>query len=204
MKDNEKLEFIKKDCLCRIDDVRKTNRIPTYSAFLSIPATIGYFSNLSFSYNTALKTSSPTGKDEKKFVAFCDKYMLHLPLVGDQRSEVSKVLYTLRCGLIHGASLKCLSRQRNTSGNNRDWLCTINVCITQCKDSGKTLHEINSLLANAWRKLGETVEFTLHADALCDALSDAVEAMFNDKDPEVPLSIIRVFEEEPPILCAKL
>ncbi len=204
MNDKEKLEFIKRDCLSRIDDVKKTNSIPTYSAFLSIPATIGYFSNLAFSYSSALKTAGTTDKDKKKFMAFCDKYMLHLPFVGNQRSAVSKVLYTLRCGLIHGASLKCLTGQKKTSGNNQDWLCTINVCITQSKDNGKTLQEIDSLLATAWSNPSETVEFTLHADALCDALSDAVDAMCNDTDPDVPSSIIRVFEEEPHILCAKL
>ena len=204
----DKLKFIKNDCLARIEDVRKTNETAkSYSAFLSIPATIDYFAKLAFAQNTTLGTCGKAGEEKKRYIAFCDKFFLNRSLSVDQPSELSRVLYAVRCGLIHGASLKCtpsqtISRQEKQAGKERQ--CSIHISITQNKEEGESLKDINDKLAEKWDDVNALVEFSLHSGTLCDALKDAVKAMCNDTDEEVSSSIVTAFEEEPPILCTRL
>ena len=204
MNDKEKLDFIRRDCLARIEDVKITNKTKKYSAFLSIPATIGYFSKLAYSYNKALGTSGKLGEDRKRFLAFCDKYILKQTVQRNFHSELSRVLYAMRCGLIHGASLVCSPTQTALDKKDAARQCEIHISITQCEGNYPSLQEINRELAKEWRIPHKPVPITLYSGALCDALEDAADAMCDDTDHEVSDSIIKVFEKEPPILCVKL
>ena len=109
--EQQRLEFIRKDCQARLKDVRVTNKkAKSLSAFVSILSFIGYLSKLAFSKDPSLGAykQNGCGMDQIIFQSFCDRYLL-----GDRnfQSKINKpglsyLLYKfVRCGLIHGATL---------------------------------------------------------------------------------------------------
>ena len=198
--EQERLEFIKEECLAHLKDVRETNeKAQSLSAFMSILALIGMLSKFAFSRNQSLKDKhiDGCGPDQKEYQAFCDCYLL-----GDNDYEqklncegLSYLLYKyVRCGLLHGGTLT------NTRTTTKHIHAKIYLKHTgNCK---QTLGEMNSAIKQA--SASNEASVILDATFLCDELEKAIEKMFLDAKhkQEIKESILKTFETEPPILCS--
>ena len=195
--EHKRLEFIKEDCLARLKDVRETNeKAKSLSAFMSILALMGMLAKLAFSKNTSFnpKYSNECGSDQAQFQAFCDYYLLGDPDYEQKINDIglSYLLYKyVRCGLLHGGTLT------NTRVTTK--LIYAKVYLTHRGSSEQTLTEMNSRIKLA--SVSNEVSVTLDAAFLCNELGSAIEKMFNDHKQEIKDSILKTFEEEPPILC---
>ena len=73
------------------------------------------------------------------------------------------------------------------------------VYLTHRGRSEQTLAEMNNDIKQA--SASNEVSVTLDASFLCDELDSAIRKMFNDSRQEIKDSILKAFEDEPPILC---
>ena len=197
--EQKRLDFIKEDCLARLEDVRETNeKAKSLSAFMSILALIGMLAKFAFSKNTKqnAKHIDGCGPDQMEYQAFCDFYLL-----GDNGYEqklncegLSYLLYKyVRCGLLHGGTLV------NTRGKTKQ--INVKVYLTHNGSNKLSLSEINDKIKQATPANQIVVE--LDAFFLCDELKKAINQMFSNPPDEIKKSILDTFEKEPPILCAK-
>ena len=196
--EHKRLDFIKEDCLARLEDVRLTNeKAKSLSAFMSILALIGMLAKFAFSKNQNLKDKhiEGCGPDQKEYQAFCDCYLL---CDNDYEQKLnseglSYLLYKyLRCGLLHGGTLV------NTRHTTKPIYAK--VYLTHSGGSQKSLSEINTAIKQA--SAPNQIDIVLDAFVLCTELENAIGRMFADTRQEIKDSILCAFKEEPPILCA--
>ena len=190
------VDFIRKDCERKLADVRTTNKIQTVSAFMSIPALIGFLSKLAFYENpeflnrvSAQRSTDgkPYGIDRKSYVEFVNRFMLreHDQNRYQRTDGLGQVLYKMvRCGLLHG----------ETVGNND--VPNVRVSLSHKLGSTTTLAQLDSDLS------GHTtlVSIVLNAEVLCAAIENAIKSMFESSDDNVISSIKQVYVDEPPII----
>ena len=202
--DSKRLDFIKRDCLARLEDVRNTNEnAKSLSSFMSILALIGMLAKFAFETNLNLGQGINCGKDQKQYQAFCDRYILDDSdyEIKINQDGLSYLLYKfVRCGLLHGGTLEN-NRKSTRRQNVKIYLSHERPTNT---DSYKTImSDLNDKIKNASTQTNE-VQVTLNAFVLCDAIEYAIIAMFDDKDDKVKESIVNTFKSEPPILCLKV
>ena len=224
----EFLAKIKLDCESRLDDVRKTNsKALTLSAFLSIPALIGYLARLACARNDDFlvrikklshkKTGFNEGDykavanqiDGASYLEFVNRFMLQGAKADWEKDNgVAKVLYGMvRCGLLHGQTL-----QFNRELKDDSYVTTSPVSPeTQQRRLGKVIckitHDVkfSRSLAELEKEIqsaaGAEVELIFCASTLCDEIQKGIGNMFKElcADAKLKESVRRTFELDTPI-----
>ena len=191
------LEFIRKDCEARLEDVRNTNTVAkSVSAFMSIPALIGFLSKLAFYENPEFhKRVNPKAKDphcgidKKSYVEFVNRFMLGETAVNQfQRDDgVASVLYKMvRCGLLHGGTL------------SNDKISDVRISITH-NGEASSINQIDSQLQGR----SGLVSIVIDAESLCKAIEGGIKNMFETSDVDVIKSAKEVYVKEAPIIILK-
>lgn len=226
--DSQFLNQIKSDCKKRLEDVRKTNNATcSLSAFMAIPALIGYLAKLSCCRNTdflrrngMFKTkSSLTEADFKNaasqidgiaYLEFVNRYLLSKTNDGEWKKDngVAEMLYGMvRCGMLHGQTLKfgrgLKEKSYDTTSpssatTQKNRLGNVSCTITHNRKHETCLADLESEIDKA---NGNPVTLVICADKLCDEIDGGIEKMFDDasSDGELRSSILETFENEPPI-----
>ena len=196
-----RLDFIRKDCLARLEDVRMTNKkTKSLSAFISILTFIGQLSKMVFSKDQSLKQykQNGCGIDQICFQAFCDKYLLNDVHYQSRINQpgLSYLLYKfVRCGLVHSGTLK--------NGKGTTQQLKVKIFLSHSKSSSQSLKDIDKKIVNASSTSGATFEYTINAFELCRDLKSAISNVFSSPPQSVRNSILDTFEEDTPILCYK-
>lgn len=198
-KDHDKdkfLKFIRRDCELKLKEVRDLNKQSSVSAFMTIPALIGFLSKLAFYENQEfltrvnarrLSNNKPCGIDGQSYKEFVNRFILNeIDTSRYQRSDgLGQVLYKMvRCGLVHGQTVA-----------NED-VENVRVYLSHSQEESTTLNQIDASLSG--RNALVTVVF--NANVLCDAVEKAIQQMFDGGDSNVISSIMEVYVSEPPII----
>lgn len=226
--DDKFLNQIKLDCKNRIADVRMTNRaICSLSAFMAIPALIGYLAKLSCSRNVDFlhrngvltRVKNPGEGDFKKiagqidgisYLEFVNRYLLQKADENDRKKDngIAEVLYGMvRCGLLHGQTLQFGRELKeksfdtmspSSSTTQKNRLGKVTCKVTHNRQYERSLSKLESEIDNA---NGNPVTLVFCADKLCDEIESGIEKMFGDasSDSFLKSSILETFEKEPPI-----
>ena len=196
----EHLAEIQKNCEAALDDIRLTNKNShSVSAFLAIPAFIGFLAKLSFAENQPFLAKNKCKKtnqgvllsfDRVAYIQFIERFILQntnwknvLPTTLSGSSPgISSVLYSmLRCGLLHGMTVVHPSSE--FSG--------ILVKLTHI-NTVKTLGEYDVELKSRTGK--NQITIILNAFTLCDEIEKAISRMFfeSQSDSDLEKSIKKV------------
>lgn len=190
------LKFIRRDCELKLKEVRDLNKQSSVSAFMTIPALIGFLSKLAFYQNQEfltrvnarrLSNNKPYGIDGQSYIEFVNRFILNeIDTSRYQRSDgLGQVLYKMvRCGLVHGQTVA-----------NED-VENVRVYLSHSQEELTMLNQIDASLSG--RNALVTVVF--NANVLCDAVEKAIQQMFDGGDSNVISSIMDVYVSEPPII----
>ena len=187
-------EFIKKDCIAKIQDVEATNKAcSSVSAFMSISALIGFFAKLFCGKNAAFhKTyNCQEGHDDNKsYLYFVNKYLLQEKVDFIRTDGLANVLYKMvRCGLLHGVSVG--SRQ----------VSNIKVYLSHRDIDAESLSSVDRELK---RGIGAgVVKIVLNALSICKELQNLIPLAFDSATEDERNSIMAVYVEDPPIIFLK-
>ena len=186
-------DFVRKDCHEKIKDVKETNQSSgSVSAFMSIPAMIGFFAKLFYHKNASFHNatrSTERGDDCKSYVRFVNKFLLNEADANkyDRRDGLAFVLYKMvRCGLLHGESVD------NAEVSN------VRVELSHRKGLN-SLSELDHVLSGRTA----TVSIVLNAIEICDELETKIDEAFNNADIDERNSIMSIYELDPPIIFLK-
>lgn len=187
-------EFIKEDCVAKIQDVEETNKASnSVSAFMSIPALIGFFAKLFCGKNAVFhKTyNCQEGHDDtKSYLYFVNKYLLKEKFDFVRTDGLANVLYKMvRCGLLHGVSVGCCQ------------VSNIKVYLSHQDKGEKKLASVDGQLKSGTGT--GVMKIILNALSICEELKNLIPIAFDSATEDERNSIMAVYMEDPPIIFLK-